>query len=374
MLTTLFAVVAMLLTLALPTFPEGLTIAILGFLGLVGLAGFGGFFRSAAARKELALLSPWLVALGLGLMVGIVRGNPMGQALEDALCYMLFVLGLCAGRGASRPTWLLWVVLAVCVIDVAISLVRMPSYDLSRYRSTYLHFKVILGHPLVGLFCAALLRHLARGRLQRGALTAVIAFLALGVVATVSRGMVLGMVLGVLTWLYVRKPARGFIYGAIAAVLVAAFAATLFELGQQYLRLGNQATVDGRVREIGECLAYFARMPVFGAGLGAEFVIDGFVVSYVHNMLAYHLWKFGLVGSALFALPLIGLARQALRIDRETRALVFAGAAMSLVYMVTAASYKNYIVVPMIGLTVGAAFRMTLPPPAPALKPSGVPA
>lgn len=370
-LTTLFAAVAMLLTLALPTFPEGLTIAIFGYLGLVGLAGFGGFLRSAAARKELALLSPWVIGLGLGLMVGIVRGNPMGQALEDALCYILFVLGLCAGRGASRPTWLLWSVLAVCVADVAISLVRMPSYDLSRYRSTYLHFKVILGHPLVGLFCATFLHHLSRGRGVKAVLKGITVFLVVGVIFTVSRGMVLGMAMGALAWMYVRKPARGLIFGAIAAVLVAVFAASLFELGQQYLRLGNQATVDGRVREIAECLSYFARMPVFGAGLGAEFVIDGFVVSYVHNMLAYHLWKFGLVGSALFALPFLGLTRQAMRIDRDARALVFAGAAASLVYMITAASYKNYIVVPMIGMVVGAALRLRLPQ---AAKPPSVPA
>jgi len=44
---------------------------------------------------------------------------------------------------------------------------------------------------------------------------------------------------------------------------------------------------------------------------------------------------------------------------------------MSLVYMVTAASYKNYIVVPMIGLVVGAALRLCLPRPA---KPPTVPA
>lgn len=363
MLTTLFAAVAMLMTLGLPTFPEGLTIPLILFMGLVSLAAFGGFLRSAAARTELALLYPWIGGLGLGLLVGVVRGNPMGQALEDSLCYVLFALGMCAGRGASRPRWLLWSILAVCATDVAISLVRLPSYDLSRYRSTYFHFKVIIGHPLVGLYCAFYLRHLSDKRWLRGLLAALAAFLIIGVIATVSRGMVLGMLLGLLTWMYVRRPTRGLVIAAIGSVIVAAFAATLFELGQQYLRFGNQATVDGRVREISECLSYFVRMPVFGAGLGAEFVIDGFVVSYVHNMLAYHLWKFGLIGSALFAMPFLGLARQSLRIERETRALVLAGAVMSLVYMVTAASYKGYIVVPMIGLVVGASFRMSLPPP-----------
>ena len=364
MITTLLAALAMLLTLALPTFPEGLTIPILGFLGLVGLAGAGGFLRSAAVRRELAMLTPWAAGLTLGLLVGVVRGNPMGQALEDALCYILFALGLCAGRGASRPTWVLWAVLVVCVADTGLAMVRMPSFDLSQYRSAYFHYKVILGHTLVGLFVAAFLRQQARDRVLRGVLAGLVVFSVIGVVATVSRGMVLGMVLGFLTWLYVRNPTRGLIYGAVGVVITAVFAATLLEVGQQYLRFGNQATVDARVREISECLMYFVRMPVFGAGLGAEFVIDGFVVSYTHNMLAYHLWKFGLVGSALFALPVVALARQSLRIPRPVRAVVLAGAAMSLVYMVTAASYKSYIVVPMIGMVVGASFRVALPAPA----------
>jgi hypothetical protein len=262
-------------------------------------------------------MSPWLVALGLGLLVGIIRGNPMGQALEDALCYVLFVLGCAPGagrrgrRGCCGRCW-------SCAWSTWRSLwsACRATTCRSTARRTY-HFKVILGHPLVGILlrgaAAAAQRRAGGSRAADGA----IGFLIIGVIATVSRGMVLGMVLGGLTVLYVRKPARGLIIGAVAAVLVAAFAATLFELGQQYLRLGNQATVDGRVREISECLTYFTRMPVFGAGLGAEFVIDGFVVSYVHNMLAYHLWKFGLVGSALFALPLLGLARQALRIPRR---------------------------------------------------------
>ena len=357
-LTTLFAAAAMLLTLALPTFPDGLTIPIVGFLGLVVLAGLGGFVRSAAARAELALLAPWLVALGLSLMVGILRSNSLGQALEDALPYMLFAMGLCAGRGASRPRWVLVVVLAVCLIDATISLVRMPTFDLGRIRSTYYHFKVIAGHALVGVYCAALLHQQVRGRARRWPLAVAQGVLVLSVVATVSRGMMLGLVLGLLTALYVRRPARGLLVGAVAGLLVLLFTASVFDLGAQYLRLGNQATVDGRVREIGMCLEYFTRMPVFGAGLGADFVVDGFVVSYVHNMLAYHLWKFGLVGSALFALPLWGLSRQALRAPKLLRATVLGGAASVLVYLVTAAAYKSYFLVPMVGMVVGASLRM----------------
>lgn len=357
-LTTLFAAAAMLLTLALPTFPDGLTIPIVGFLGLVMLAGLGGFVRSSAARAELALLAPWLVALGLSLMVGIFRGNSLAQALEDALPYVLFAMGLCAGRGAARPRWVLAAVLVVCLTDGMISLVRMPSFDLGRLRSTYYHFKVIAGHALVGVYCAAFLYRQVGSKFQRWALTAAQGVLVLSVIATVSRGMVLGLVLGLLTALYVRRPARGLLVGGLAGLLVVLFTASAFDLGAQYLRLGNQATVDGRVREIGLCLEYFTRMPVFGAGLGADFVVDGFVVSYVHNMLAYHLWKFGLVGSALFAMPLWGLTRQALRAPKLLRATVLGGAASVLVYLVTAASYKSYFLVPMVGMVVGASLRM----------------
>jgi len=370
--TTLLAAAAMLLTLALPTFPDGLTIPIVGFLGLVGLAGLGGFVRAGAARAELALLAPWVVALALGLMVGLVRGNPLSQALEDALPYVLFALGLCAGRGAARPSLLLGVILLVCVVDGVISLLLMPSFDLGRVRSTFNYFKVIAGHLLVGVYCAAFLHRQARGRLQRGLLAAALAALVLAIVATVSRGMVLGLVLGLLTALHVRRPAYGLLVGGAGALLVLLFTASAFDLGAQYLRLGNQATVDGRVREIGLCLEYFVRMPVFGAGLGAEFVVDGFVVSYVHNMLAYHLWKFGLVGSALFAMPVWGLARQALRLTGPLRATILGGAVSMLVYLVTAAAYKSYFLVPMLGMTIGASLRMALPSPAKA--PSVVPA
>ena len=236
------------------------------------------------------------------------------------------------------------------------------------------------GHLLVGVYCAAFLYRLARTRLERGLLAATLATLVLAIVATVSRGMVLGLVLGLLTALYVRRPARGLLVGGLGALLVLLFTASAFDFGAQYLRLGNQATVDGRVREIGLCLEYFVQMPVFGAGLGAEFVVDGFVVSYVHNMLAYHLWKFGLVGSALFALPLWGLSRQALRAPKLLRATVLGGAASVLVYLVTAAAYKSYFLVPMVGMVVGASLRLlselsaTPALPAAAKPPSVVPA
>jgi len=361
MLTSFLAAAAMLLTLGLPTFPEGLTLPILLFLGLVGLAGLGGFLRSAAARAQLALLLPWVLALVLGLIVGTIRGNPLGQALEDALPYILFALGLSAGRGGGRPHLILMTVLGVAAADGLISLVRMPSWDLTEARSTYNHFKVIVGHSLVGLFCAVFLRQVRVERWFRVLCALSAGLLVLSVVATVSRGMMLALALGWLTTLYVRRPSRGLLVLAVLALGASVFAAGLLDLGVAYLRLGDRATVDGRVREIAECLSTFVEMPVFGAGLGAEFVVDGFYVSYVHNMIAYHLWKFGLVGSTLLALPVLALARQALRAPQPLRASILGGAAAVLFYLVTAASYKSYFLVPMVGLVVGAGLRVALP-------------
>ena len=359
--TTLITTGALLLMLALPTFPDGLTIPIVAFLAMLGAGGLGGFFRAPPARAELALLAPWLVALGLGLMVGQVRGNTLGQALEDALPYFLFAFGLCAGRGASRPVWLLLATLLVCLCDAFQSLWLMPSFDISRYRSTYNFFKVITGHLLVGIYCAAFLYRMTSTRRQRGLLVAAQVLLVLAVIATVSRGMVLGLVMGLLAAVYVRRPTRAVMVAVVMVVLGGVFATTALDLGAQYLRLGNVATVDGRVREIGLCLEYFAEMPMFGAGLGAQFVVDGFVVSYVHNMLAYHLWKFGVVGSTLFALPILAMARQALRVPLPYRSTVVGGAVSVLVYLVTAASYKSYFLVPMVGVVVGASLRIVLP-------------
>lgn len=359
--TTLITTGALLLMLILPTFPDGLTIPIVMFLGMLGAGGFGGFFRAPPARAESALLAPWLLALGLGLMVGLVRGNSLGQALEDALPYFLFALGLCAGRGASRPVWLLLATLFVCCWDALQSIVLMPSWDISRYRSTYNFFKVITGHLLVGIYCAAFLYRLTTTRRQRAMLVAAQVLLVLAVIATVSRGMVLGLVMGVLAAIYVRRPARGVMVAGVMVLVGLVFATTALDLGAQYLRFGNTATVDGRVREIGLCLEYFVEMPMLGAGLGAQFVVDGFVVSYVHNMLAYHLWKFGVVGSALFALPIFAMARQSLRVPFPYRSTVIGGAVSVLIYLVTAASYKSYFLVPMVGVVVGASLRICLP-------------
>ena len=85
MLTTLFAALAVLLSLGLPAFPQGLTPPITLFLLLITAAGLGGLLRSRASRALLAVVTPWGVALVLALLVGSLYGNRPIQMLEDEL-------------------------------------------------------------------------------------------------------------------------------------------------------------------------------------------------------------------------------------------------------------------------------------------------
>jgi hypothetical protein len=369
MITTLLAAFAVLLSLWLPTFPQGLTPMIAVFLGLTGLAGVGGALRSRAARVDLVLLLPWAAALAAGVIVGLARANSAIQLLEDLLPYLLFTLGFVAGRGAQRPRWLLVAALFVAVADSVISLARMPSYDLSRIRSTFFYFRIIVGTPLVGLYIVSMIPRLERervlggehpqnARLWRRAAQAIAALLVIAVIATVSRGMIGALMIGVGAATYLRKPSRGLSLAVMAGLGVLLFAPMLWEFGAHYLRLGSVSTVSARMREIIHCLQVFSTMPVLGAGLGAEFVVDSHVVSYVHNMVAYHLWKFGLLGSMLLSLPLVAMTRQAFRAPHELRAVMLGGAGSVLAYLVTCASYKNYTLVPMLGMVVGASFSL----------------
>lgn len=370
MITTLLTAAAILLSLALPFFPEGLSPSILAYLALLGLAGVGGFLRSTAARKQLVLLIPWALALALAACVGLAHGNPSRQLLEDALPYLLFALGLAAGRGGHRPRALLLAALLVCLADSAISLYRMPSYDLSRVRSTYFYFRIIGGTPLVGLYIVSALPRLDRERARvrgrpppqskraRRLWSLLALLLVLAVVATVSRGMLLALALGVGTAVYLRRPSRGLSLAALAGLGLLLFTPALSQFGEHYLRLGSLSTVGGRMREIIHCLYVFSTRPALGLGLGAEFVVDSHVISYVHNMIAYHLWKFGLLGSALLSAPLWAMAQQAARAPHDARAAILGGAVSVLAYLVTCASYKSYTLVPLLGVVVGATLAL----------------
>jgi len=356
MITTAAAVVAMLLTLILPIYPDGITPLIAAFMGLASLAGLFGML-SRAARRELLVLTPWVVALLTGLVVGSLRNGESRQALEDLLPYVLFVIGLIAGRGARNPRIVLVVTLWVCIGDSIMSLYKMPSFG-SGIRSTYTYFKITAGLPLIGLFLAPLLRHSdPKGRnpllLSRPLEAAIVAVMLVGVVASVSRGMLIGWVCGMLVAAYIRRPSQVLLGGLVVSVIFVVYSSTFADIGVRYLRFEAASTVEGRFREIATAWNTFVEYPMFGAGLGAMFEVDGFYKAFVHNMAAYHLWKFGLVGTTLLIVPMVTIGRQVRGSSAALRSYAIGGAVAVTAYLITCAAYKTYYLVWIYGVVMG---------------------
>ena len=357
MISTAVVIVALLLTLVLPIYPDGITPLIATFLALTGVAALFGLL-ARAARRELLVLAPWAVALVIGLLIGSLRYDESQQALEDTLPYLLFAVGLVAGRGVSRPRTVLVVTLWVCVADSLVSLYMMPSFD-AGMRSTYHYVKITAGLPLVGLFLAPFLRHSdPKGRstllLRRPLQVALVVILGAGVVMSVSRGMLLGGVCGVLVAAYIRKPSQMLLALIVLASGAIVYSSSVADFGTRYLRFDASSTVEGRFREIETAWQTFARSPIFGAGLGAMFEVDGFYKAFVHNAAAYHLWKFGIVGTLLLAGPMVLIGRQVSRASPRLRSYAIGGVVAVCAYLVTCAAYKTYYLVWLYGVVGGA--------------------
>lgn len=358
-ITTWATVLAMAATLVLPIYPEGLDPTILAYIGLTGLAAVFGL-GDRSARYELLIMAPWAMALLLGILVGSFHHGESVQAIEDALPYLLFVLGLVAGRGAGRPRLVLQVGLLACVADSVVSLALMDSFA-AGVRSTFNYHKITAGLPLVGLYLAWTLRDTpeanATSRKRPWAWAwhaATIAILAMGIGFSITRGMLLGALLMVAVSGYVRQPSQALLVALLGLLGLVAWSSAFAEIGVEYLRLGQEGTIAGRFREVEVAWEGFVAAPLFGQGLGAQVDVDGFKKAFVHNMAAYHLWKFGLVGSALLVMPLAAIARELQPYKRVLRGHAIGAGLGIAAYLVTCAAYKTYYLVWIYGAVVGA--------------------
>lgn len=364
-ITSLATLIALGSTLILPIYPDGVDPTILGFMAMAAIAAVFGL-ADRSARHELAVMAPWALALLLGVLVGSLHHGESQQAVEDALPYFLFVMGLVAGRGAGAPRRILQLGLWVCVIDSVISLWMMDSFA-PGVRSTFNYHKITAGLPLVGLYLAGILRHTpmpdagqpagSRSRWQAWSWMWHLAFvliLVLGIVFSITRGMLLGALLMIAISGYVRRPSQALMLVALALVLLLVWSSAFAEFGVEYLRLGQEGTIAGRFREVEVAWEGFVDAPMFGQGLGALADVDCFKKAFVHNMAAYHLWKFGLVGSGLLLVPLVVIARE-LRPHRRALRGYALGAAVGIGgYLVTCAAYKTYYLVWIYGAIIGA--------------------
>ncbi len=254
MITTAAAVLAMLLTLILPIYPEGITPIIAAFLALACLAGAFGLLNRAA-RRELLIMAPWAIALVIALLIGSLRSGESRQAMEAM---------------------------------------------------------------------------------------------------SVSRGMLLGWVCGTVVAAYTRKPSQVLMGVLVVSVLFVAYWSTFADFGSRYLRFEAASTVQGRFREIETAWRTFVEYPMFGAGLGAMFEVDGFYKAFVHDVGAYPLWKFGLIGTTLLAVPLLVVGRQLRRTTPVVRSYAVGGAVAVVAYLATCAAYKTYYLVWIYGVVAGA--------------------
>jgi hypothetical protein len=357
MITSAIVIFGVLLTLVLPIYPQGIEPLILVFLAFAAAGGVMGLMRRAA-RRELMVLSPWVAALMLAVLVGSVRQGEAQQAIEDSLPYVLFMIGMVGGRGAARPRAILVATLVACVGDSLASLYMMPSFE-AGLRSTYNYFKITAGLPLVGLYASTLLRYTdPEGRspslLARPTYLVFHAILLVGLFASVSRGMMLGYLIGLTLTAYIRRPSQMLMLSLVACLGLLAWSSVFLEMGEKYLRLGSSGTIEGRFDEIESAWGTFLEYPLLGAGLGATFVVEGYHKAFVHNMAAYHLWKFGLIGSGILVLPLAVIGRQLGAASRDERAIALGGALSVLAYLVTCAAYKTYYLVWLLGVVTGA--------------------
>jgi len=354
-ITTLTVLAGLVLTIDLPIYPEGMEPLIGVFLGLAAIAALFGM-ADRRSRFELVIMAPWAAALLLAFLVGSLHNGESQQAIEDALPYGLFALGLLGGRGADRPRTLLRIGFWVCVADTAVSLWLMDSFG-AGIRSSYNYYKITAGLPIVGIYLARVLQvtKTSAHTLSASALHLVlVVFLAAGIIFSITRGMMLGALLSLAIAEYVRRPSQAILGGTVVLLALLAYSSAFAEFGVEYLRLGQESTIEGRFREIESAWEGFVGSPLFGQGLGSLVEADGSKKAFVHNVLAYHLWKFGLVGSGLLVLPLFAIARELRSTSRTLRGLALGAGIGCFAYLVTCAGYKTYYLVWIYGVVVGA--------------------
>lgn len=353
MIRSLAIRIGLLLTLWLPIYPQSLSLEIVVFAAIAFGTAAGGL-TSASGRAAAAHLAPGGLALFIAFVVGQVRQAPTQQALEDALPYLLFGCGWIAAQASRHPRRLLRVTLWVCAADALVSLWKLPSID-EGMRSTYFYFKITAGLPIIGLYLVSVVRRITPQRY--GPWTLLNGLFLIAILASVSRGMMLATLAGLIYVGYRRRPHTAILGVFLAAVTLVVFHHTTYELGLRYLRFDQTSTVAGRVREIQIALHHFYEHPWLGMGLGAEAFVDGNRVAFVHNLLAYHGWKFGLIGSGLLLLPFIPIARQLRKTPQGLQTRAWGATIAATLYLTTSAAFKTYYLVWIYAIVIGATLR-----------------
>jgi O-antigen ligase len=366
-----FCVLFLLLSImAIPQIPEdALWLAAFWAAG----AGLAAVLRIAARgyvdRTILLVLAITCLVVFIAFCRGLTEGNDEFQVARDSVPYVLFSAGILAGMSSTllaRSLWTLWFVSFVESLRSILFTDIRAVFALTS-RSTFLIRKITSGFPLMTLYAAAMAPRKFTSRAL--VLTTTIPVAATAILLTRQKGMILSlMAFAILSF------RRTTIFITFLIVIVAGLSipfwfsatpdTTIYIM--DFLRIAPEPSdnFDVRLSEWTYVLHLLKQNPFFGTGLGSVFFdpASNHDKAYVHNIVAYHLWKFGLIGTILlfFAVGIIFWQILLLRFDSSSSPiprLAIAASVSFLVYLSTTAAFKLYFVSWFIGLFLSLTFH-----------------
>lgn len=373
-------VVALTLSAILPTVPDGsedtlvflvwsgvLLAAVLVGMGLRLLEGGGRVGRDAVSITGLMLAVFVTVNALVALAVG-VRLLDWGRGLAPflPLAYCLTV------RRRAWPALARPLLLALGAVGAAFAFYGLVFFVASPVRLTSLDTRQLLPWSAVGAVVWAAVAFRSGERL-RGAALGLALLCAVGVLLSMTRGLIAATTAGVAVvalhaaW---RSGVRGAGLAALALAAVAGGVAAWVEIpalsiggvpmGEYaWRRLTDTATIGERWAEIRAALEGWRQSPVLGQGLGIRYESTGVLgyrgagVAYTHNAAAYFLMTGGVVGLLLY----VGLYAAPLRRLFDARASVWQVAALGALvclglYSLTSGAFRLFQFNLILGITL----------------------
>lgn len=373
-------VAALALSAILPTIPDGReeTLLFLGWSGvlltavLLGTAlrlveGGGRIAKDAVSLTGLMLA----VFVTVNALVAVVVGVPLLEWGRGVAPFLPLAFCLTVPRRAwpalARP-----MLLVLGALGAAFALYGLAFFVAAPVRLTAADTRMLLPWSAAGavVWTAWALR---RGARLRGAALGLAVLCAVGVVLSMTRGLIAATAAGVVVvamhtawrsgvriWAPATLAAAAGVWGLVAWVDLPALSMGGMPMGDYVVRrLTDTATIRERWTEIVAALEVWKHSPVLGQGLGFRYETAGVLgyrggsVAYTHNAAAYFLMTGGIVGLFLYAV----LYAAPLRRLFDPRATVWqvaaAGALVCLgLYSLTSGAFRLFQFNLILGITL----------------------
>lgn len=222
-----------------------------------------------------------------------------------------------AEKGWER---ILWILLSVCAVAAIYGVVKYKmSISIAEYFWQVIGSREALNEPLFMSALIILFGFVAARRYKLFLITALIALNAVALALTFSRGYWISAIIGIALLAFVTpgNPRRTIltlsVLSTLAVVVVAeimfprVFTDLIQGLGVRLAKVSlNDISLENRFVESAAVLKRVALSPIIGYGLGAEFTFFNIITKlsettwYIHNAYLFLLYKFGIVGTALY--------------------------------------------------------------------------